>query len=76
MINYEDNKEHRATVAEHIASLAHILAEFTKNNNAEEMAAGSDCIKWIAEALGALNEKNRDELAALEWTDWGGFIIK
>lgn len=76
MIDYNEIGEHRATVAEHIASLAHILAEFTKNNNAEEMAAGSCVIEWIGEALGVLNEKNRDEIAALEWTDWGGFIIK
>lgn len=76
MIDYDRMGPQRATVAEHIASLAHILKEFTKSNNAEEMAAGSDYIKWIAEALGVLNEKNRDEIAALEWTDWGGFIIK
>ena len=76
MINYSDNLEHRATVAEHIESIGYILKEFTKNNTPEDIALCSDVLEHIAEALGALHEKNRGDIVTLEYSDMVGFIIK
>lgn len=76
MINYEDNNEHRATVAEHIEAIGSILKDFVKNNTAEDVALCSDVLGHIAEALAALHEKNRDDMATLEYNDVMGFIIK
>lgn len=76
MINYEDNNEHRATVAEHIEAISGILKEFVKNNTAEDLALCSDVLEHIAEALAALHEKNRGDIATLEYNDMMGFIIK
>lgn len=76
MINYEDNNEHRATVAEHIEAIGGILKEFVKNNTAEDLALCSDVLEYIAEALAALHEKNRADMATLEYNDMIGFIIK
>lgn len=76
MINYNDNNEHRATVAEHIEAIGGILKDFTKNNTAEDLALCSDVLQYIAEALAALHEKNRGEVVTLEYSDMMGFIIK
>lgn len=76
MINYEDNNEHRATVAEHIEAIDSILKDFVKNNTAEDVALCSDVLGHIAEALAALHEKNRGDMATLEYNDVMGFIIK
>lgn len=76
MINYEDNNEHRATVAEHIEAIGGILKDFVKNNTTEDVALCSDVLGHIAEALAALHEKNRDDMATLEYNDVMGFIIK
>lgn len=76
MIDYNDNNEHRATVAEHIEAIAQVLKDFTKNNTAEDLALCSDVLQYIAEALAALHEKNRGEVVTLEYSDMMGFIIK
>lgn len=76
MINYEDNNEHRATVAEHIEAIGGILKDFAKNNTAEDIALCSDVLGYIAEALAALYEKNRGDIVTLEYSDVIGFIIK
>lgn len=76
MIDYNDNNEHRATVAEHVEAIAQVLKDFTKNNTAEDLALCSDVLQYIAEALAALHEKNRGEVVTLEYSDMMGFIIK
>lgn len=76
MINYNDNNERRATVAEHIEAIGGILKDFTKNNTAEDLALCSDVLQYIAEALAALHEKNRGDVVTLEYSDMMGFVIK
>lgn len=76
MINYNDENEHRATVAEHIEAIGEVLKEFTKNNTAEDIALCSDVLGYIAEALAVLHEKNRGDIVTLEYRDMIGFIIK
>lgn len=76
MINYDDERDHRATVAEHIEAIGGMLKDFVKNNTAEDLALCSDVLGHIAEALAALHEKNRGDMATLEYNDMMGFIIK
>lgn len=76
MINYNDENEHRATVAEHIEAICGLLKDFTKNNTAEDIAFCSDVLGYTADALAVLYEKDRGDIVTIEYRDMLGFIIK
>lgn len=77
MINYNDGNEHRARVGEHIEALCNTtLRDFIENTPPIDIAACSDVLGHIAEALAALYVKNWGDVVTLQYNDMTGFIIK
>lgn len=75
-IDYTDNEPHRATVAEHIASLAQDLREFcATHTEGDDFAYCGDAIQETGETLNALDLRNRDDIITIIFNDWSGYII-